>query len=688
MLHRAYSLFEIKSVDDEQRVIEGFTSTPTPDRLGDVLDPKGAAFTLPLPLLWQHKQDRPIGQVIDARVDSKGIWIKATIAKDVLPFIEEAWALIKSGLVRGFSVGWKPDAPPTMSKAGTFLYSKWQWVETSAVTIPMNTDATIAMVKSLDDAALAAASGGRAASVSSTTPAVAGTVAAKRAAAHAPMNKQTIQERIKSLEATRAAKVAERDAIMDQADEKGLTLDSDQREQYDALDAEVKSYDEHLKRQRARETEMVSESAVEVKGATIEEAAAARGGQKQPAIRFMGDQLEPGQELARAVMCKMAAFLALQNGEPVSAVSLAKQHYKDSPRVAAYLELQQRSKGSGLAYPDFQMQFKAAVAAGTTTDSTWAAPLLAQARVLPGEFLEFLRAETILGKFGTTVNGVAIPSLRRVDFNVKIQGQTSGGTSSWVGQGAGKPVTKYDFDDRTLTFKKVAAISVLAEELVRFSSPSAELMIRDALAETIKARIDADFIDPAISAISNVRPASITNGLTAQSSAGTSAANVVTDIQNLIEPFLLAKVGVRNLVIIMPETLAMVLSLMLTSLGNRQFPDLEIGGGRLLGIPVITTQYAASEAQFGNMVIVVNARDIALADDGQVTIDASREASLQMDDAPTQSSATPTATSVVSMFQTNSIAIRAERFIDWAKLRSNAVVYMDDVNWGSIGSPV
>jgi hypothetical protein len=70
-----------------------------------------------------------------------------------------------------------------------------------------------------------------------------------------------------------------------------------------------------------------------------------------------------------------------------------------------------------------------------------------------------------------------------------------------------------------------------------------------------------------------------------------------------------------------------------------------------------------------------------------VTVDASTEASLQMLDNPTNNSATGTPTTVVSMYQTNSIALRAERFINWRKRRSTAVTYMDDVNWGSIGSP-
>ena len=93
------------------------------------------------------------------------------------------------------------------------------------------------------------------------------------------------------------------------------------------------------------------------------------------------------------------------------------------------------------------------------------------------------------------------------------------------------------------------------------------------------------------------------------------------------------------------------------------------------------------------IVVLANARDIWLADDGQVTIDASREASLQMLDtgvggagAPTNNSATPTPTTVVSMFQTNSMAIKAERFVNWARRRSSGVAYLTGVNWGACAS--
>ena len=110
-MKRAYSLFEIKGIEEDAGIIEGIASTPSTDRMGDIVEPKGAQFKLPLPLLWQHNSREPIGHVIAANVTDAGIAIKAKIMKGVLPEIDRAWALIKSGLVRGLSIGFQPIEP-------------------------------------------------------------------------------------------------------------------------------------------------------------------------------------------------------------------------------------------------------------------------------------------------------------------------------------------------------------------------------------------------------------------------------------------------------------------------------------------------------------------------------------------------------------------------------------------------
>ena len=81
---------------------------------------------------------------------------------------------------------------------------------------------------------------------------------------------------------------------------------------------------------------------------------------------------------------------------------------------------------------------------------------------------------------------------------------------------------------------------------------------------------------------------------------------------------------------------------------------------------------------------LVNASDIFLADDGGVSVDMSREASLQMDSAPTtQDALTGTGTSLVSLWQTNAVGFRAERTINWAAWRDSAVAYLTGVSWGA-----
>lgn len=655
MIHRAYSVLEVKSLDDDQRIIEGVASTPEPDRMGDIVVPEGAEYKLPLPLLWQHRSAEPIGHVTHATVTKSGITIRAKLAKVDEPGtlknrLDEAWQAIKHGLVRGLSIGFNPKESTRIEGTYAFKFPVWEWLELSAVTIPANADANITTIKSVDAPFLAALGRGAEPVHVPSAGVSAPVVKAQRSSS---TMKKTIKEHISEFEATRQAKAAERAGLMESAAEKGETLDAANTEKYDTLTTELKSIDAHLVRLRELEEENKA-AASPVQGANPQQAAASRSG---TAITLK-QNLEPGIEFARMVMCKVHARL-----EGISPVEMAKARYPDNPRIHAYLQ-------------------KGAVPAATTGDSVWAGALVDPTN-LAGEFIEYLRPRTIIGQFGQG----SIPSLRRVPFNVRVLGQTSGGEGYWVGQGAPKPVTSFQVAPTTLTWAKVANIAVLTEEIVRFSSPSAEALVRDELARSLIERLDTDFIDPAKAAVANVSPASITNGLSALTSAGTSADNARTDLQNLLEQFILNNIDPTSLVLIMPSTLALALSVQVNSLGQPEFPGLTMRGGTLLGIPVITSQYAANQSGAGNLVVAVNASDIFLSDDGQVTIDMSRETSLQMADNPTNNSATATGASLVSMFQTNSIALRAERFINWARRRTGAVAYMDDVNWGSIGSP-
>ena len=98
---------------------------------------------------------------------------------------------------------------------------------------------------------------------------------------------------------------------------------------------------------------------------------------------------------------------------------------------------------------------------GTTTDAGFAAPLV-ENDTYKGDFLEMLRNATIFDK---------LQGYRAVPFNVKINGQLTGGTASWVGEGAAKPLTNPTFGSIEIKEHKLAAITVYTQELLRRSDP-------------------------------------------------------------------------------------------------------------------------------------------------------------------------------------------------------------------------
>lgn len=131
-----------KFLSNGRRTIRGLANSGKMDRVGDIVDPRGGAWTLPVPLLWQHRHDEPIGWVrsIEARAD--GLWISAELAEGIGKS-DQAWQMIEAGLVDSYSIGfhgrdWSPLA------GGGKRFTDWELVEVSVVTIPADPAAKIA----------------------------------------------------------------------------------------------------------------------------------------------------------------------------------------------------------------------------------------------------------------------------------------------------------------------------------------------------------------------------------------------------------------------------------------------------------------------------------------------------------------------------------------------------------------
>lgn len=461
---------------------------------------------------------------------------------------------------------------------------------------------------------------------------------------------RTFAERITGLESEIGPKRDRMKSIMQGAiDDDDRDLTTDEQEEFDELDEEVKGLDSKLTRLRAVNGDAATAKAVNGNG--THEASRSRAGRVHAEPAKKG---EKGIGFARLVMCYAAA-----KGNPLHALDIAKQRYPQEQAIQTIL--------------------KAQVAGGTTDDPSWAAPLVEPTNLI-SEFVEFLRPMTIVGKFGAG----NIPALRRVPFNIKVPVQTTGGGGAWVGEGKPIPLTRFSFGSITLRWTKVGNIAVLSEDLLRFSGPAAEVVVRQSLAEALQGRLDSDFIAPSITETTDVRPASITNGATTYASSGNDAAAVRTDLKKLLGVLIAANIPTGSVVLIMREAQALSLSLMRNELGQREFPEITMTGGFLEGMPVITSQHVGA-----GIVAAACASEIYLADDGGVAIDMSREASIEMADDPTNaitnnaSPPQPVEQQMVSMFQTNSVAIRAERMINWKRRRAAAVAYLTAVGWGN-----
>lgn len=660
--NRAYSTLEVKALDDEKRVITGIASTPSPDRMQDVVEPKGAQFKLPIPFLWQHNHDEPIGHVTEAKVTQKGIEVSVQLTQVEEPGklkdrLDEAWQSIKSGLVRGLSIGFSAKEFEQIPGSWGLRFLSWEWFELSAVTIPANAEATITSVKSIDREQRAAL-GIKSVPVVRVTPAGASAIKTKTIKIPKPQegnDMKTTAEQIAEFEATRVTKAAEMEAIMTKAAEAGETLDAEQSEAFDTLEAEIAAIDKHIGRLKAMQKSQAAtaKSVVEDKDQRIK--TLDMKGDLQ--VRAKNTQkLEPGIAFARAAKC-----LALGHLEHRDAIGIAKALYDGQDAIISATQ---------------RLVTKAAVAAATTSDSTWAGPLVGDETSAFADFVAYLRPQTILGRFGS--NG--IPSLRNVPFRTPLIGQTSGGDGYWVGEGQAKPLTKFDFNRTTLEPLKVANIAVATMEVIRDSSPAADGIIRDQLAAALRERLDIDFIDPAKAAVAGVSPASILNGVSGIPSSGTDADAVRADLKALFSAFIADNNAPTSGVFVMTATQALALGLMQNALGQPEFPTVTMNGGTLMGLPVIVSEYVPT-ASAGSLVALVNASDIYLGDEGGIDLSMSTEASLQMDNSP--DNPTTASTVLVSLWQRNLVGFRAERTINWARRRASAVAYLTGVNWGA-----
>lgn len=462
---------------------------------------------------------------------------------------------------------------------------------------------------------------------------------------------KSISDQVRDLENTRAAKAQAMADIAQKSIDEGRSMDEAEAEQFETLDAEIKAVDADLVRLRRLEQLNVQRATAVETTRSTQQASANRGGAPAIVVNREADEKFAGQNFTRMVIARTVAQLERDN---VSMIS------RSPAEIAA--------ERWGRSNPKLVEVIRASVAGHGSGSGEAGAELVAADGRYTGDFIEYLYAQTVYNRLG----------LREVPANVTIKGQDGAATGYWVGESKPIPASKADFSSVSLTPLKVAALAVSSMELLRDSSPAAEMLIRDALVNAAAQKIDTTFVGTA-AASAGVSPAGILNGVSAFSASGSDADAVRGDIKQLYDQFI-AQNNASGLAFIMHPSLAKSLQLMVNALGQMEFPSITATGGTLLGDTVVTGENVTS-----TNFILCKPSDIWRIGAMGVEVALSREATIEMATDPAGASDTPVAQAnyPVNMFQTASIAFRVIIPMNFQKRRSHAAQYISGAAYGN-----
>jgi|TARA_R110002051_G_scaffold306568_1_gene377216 HK97 family phage prohead protease len=142
----------VEEADDGSVNIKGYASTNDTDRAGDVIKKeaweKGGLDNFgnnPI-ILFNHDYNKPIGRATSLETDDKGLKITANLSKSA----GDITNLVKEGILRAFSVGFRVKDADYMEDGDGYLIKDAELFEVSVVSVPANQAATFSVAKSFD----------------------------------------------------------------------------------------------------------------------------------------------------------------------------------------------------------------------------------------------------------------------------------------------------------------------------------------------------------------------------------------------------------------------------------------------------------------------------------------------------------------------------------------------------------
>jgi HK97 family phage major capsid protein len=327
---------------------------------------------------------------------------------------------------------------------------------------------------------------------------------------------------------------------------------------------------------------------------------------------------------------RAAALLAKTFGDRSAALDLARSEANNS-RVVNYL--------------------KAAQAAGTREN--WAAALDENDAIVAA-FSASLRQRSAFAR-AMAEGAVDLP------FATRCTVEAVGATAWLSGEGAAIPVSALSPEAIFLERRRAGAIVVISKELA--TSPQAEPIVARELQRAVAEVLDDAFFAEVVTATTSLNLAS----------GGTTAAKMRADLAAMIDA-LDPDEASRFIWVAAPNVAAKLAVIGTEAAGSTIGTRIGLNG-QLLGWPLLINDGMTA----GTLRLIDVSRIAARLE--SIELSASDETTIEMDTAPTNNSASPTGTSVVSLWQTNSVGVLAKAYYGVKRLRSNVAATLSGIAW-------
>lgn len=305
-----------------------------------------------------------------------------------------------------------------------------------------------------------------------------------------------------------------------------------------------------------------------------------------------------------------------------------------------------------------------ALAAGDATAGGFLVPVQYSQDVI-----EYLRAQSVVRRLGA--RAIPVPT-----GTIKIPKLTGGATAYYIGENTNATKSEQATGQLTLSFKKLVTLVPVSNDLIRYSSPGADAIVRDDTVAAMRTREDSAFIRDSGSDATpkGLRYWAHASHLIAANST-VSVQNTFTDLGKLVQKLLEANIPMLAPGWIIAPRTEIFLKTLLNSQGIPVFRD-EMVGGRLWGFPYgVTTNVPTNLDQ--NLDGTSNESEIYLVDMAQVLIGES----LNLIVDASQEAAYHDGSSVVAAYSQDQTVVRAIAEHDLGVRHDKAIAVLTQVTW-------